>query len=253
VRHLLAALCGLPIVRRGGTVQRVLEHPLRKQVVTAGVVYDLPATSTVAVAKGDLLAAGELLSTDIDILDPSDPATDLSGISSVTVGRNLIGLPIKGTLSFRNEEVAPTFTAVDGHAVATFQIHGGAEDVELFWASALSRELSGQTSVARSLSLHRGEGEPGSAEMPATVNPLHYLLRTAIAGNLVLVRLTNAQLLRGAGYESVNLLRRLLPAHVGLLFLSDLTVDDAIYNQVEAEALSGDSTNEQSEASMTLG
>ena len=84
---------------------------------------------------------------------------------------------------------------------------------------AIARGKETGLSVARALA--GTAGEPAAAEVPATVNPMRFLLDTLLGDGLIVVAVKTRFLGSGASVALLSVLRQVMPAHVAMLVVSE--------------------------------
>jgi hypothetical protein len=161
----------------------------------------------------------------IDALAGRVPA----GLDRLAAGPDLLGPGYAAGLVFGADEV-PVATTRDaaGRARVTFPLGGTAADVARFWRAVRAREDVLQITLAEAW-----------GAIPATINPLAFLLTDLIRQNAVLVRIALDGVPADApGLAALPLVRRILPPHVALLVTVTLpTLADTATAAAAADAL----------------
>lgn len=235
LRRGLAAACQLPLVREVvETVEQILFHPDRLQVVTDEHVYDYPAASQLAnyVVLGAQIHQGDLLTTALQVFErPTSNTNGINTLAGLAVGREFCTLPLQGSLTFLNQTVNTEYAANDGTALVVFTgIDGFETDIETFWSYVNNQaSLNPRHSIAHALSRVPSLSSPAPANIPPTVNPMYFVLDQLMGANCILVHVDINSLGPDSDIRSLQFLRQVLPAHVALLFNAQSTIDTASY------------------------
>lgn len=225
LEELLAAVAGSPLAEAEETVLAVHVLPERSLVSTATRLYRGPADAQAIVSPGDTLRAGQPLFEGVELRDFVADAVPPVWLHGLSLDSAFIGIPLHAPLYFANREA--TWEIESGPEIVTrmrFPIEGRPEDVEAFWAEVHRRGIE-----AQSLAMYLDQRPPGArttqptaASLPATVNPLGFLIANLLRGNLLVGRLRVDLLGEGAPTTALQTIRRLLPPAKTLIMVFEL-------------------------------
>lgn len=224
LQGMLSALTGIPlIIEPTETVEVVLTEPDVKQVVTDQHVYELPLTANVIVAAGDVLHGGEPITDGLLLLELNDRLPTAIELPGFSFGTNFLAQtaplgPLFSELLFENKVVPLQYIGIDqeGKAEVRFEVSGFPGDVEAFWVAVQRRGWDSGKVLADYLDKRANPvGPPDPANLPATINPLEFILENLMRNNLMLIKIRPEQFPAGApGTEFFHYLRRALPPQV---------------------------------------
>jgi len=227
LRETLAAVTNVPSAKTTGeTVVDIYTEYEQLVILTDQNVYHYPEGSTSIVGIGDRLIRGDYLVDTIEIFEDSS-SIDVADLQGIAVS----GLYSSGPLVFGNkDEPLTVWVDDDGHVVAEFPVGGAPEDVISFWENVYLNGKSTGLSVAQSLRLLPGEGEPALNILPDTVNPLQYLREHILSASTVIIKV-DFNLVSFEPFLELMNLRVIIPAHVGLVYSLELSAEDT-YNEI---------------------
>lgn len=211
LQQMLEAMVGDAFSRMDGEiVERIATDNERLVILTDQSCYRVSPESMTLVAVGDTLAEGTPLSDTLQVFELGGgvlpPDTEITALS---LDKQLLH-PSLGELSFRNADVALSVEPDENGIVkVTWELEGFPTAVDAFWDEVHARGLSGGTTLARYLD-RRGpdaQTEPEAAMLPATINPLQFLIDNLLRCHLTLVKIRTARSL-GMGLSGGRLLRR---------------------------------------------
>jgi len=232
VQHLqsfLSALSGAPIsIHPTETVEVIRDEGDSKIVVTDKNCYRVAAGATVTVAVGDVLHAGDALSDAFEIVELGGPSPDFGSFQSAAFGRNFLTGGYFSELAFRNAQVTVQYGGVDhdNRAIVTFEVSGFPGDVEAFWNQVQERgKVEGRT-LANLLDIRPDpDGEPGPENLPATINPLEFVLENILKNNLFVMRVKQSSFDPDApGIALFRCLRDTIPPHTAYIIFLEVTL-----------------------------
>ena len=186
-------------------------------VATDQNVYTFSGNATPIVEVGDTLRLGDMLSDAVEVITQLPQLESLDGLML----DERFCLSCDGEcLGFGNEDVPVELTTVGGKTKISVALHGAPAAVRKFWSDVHDRGISSGTTLAEVLDLRAAPvGQPGRADLPKTINPLHLLLNE-MRGSLIVVKV------RSQTFSSPNpdiglgtIIRRLLPARFVCLVL----------------------------------
>ncbi len=215
VEAALSAVCDIPLTHTDGeVVELVTADEVGLCVVTDAHVYRFAETAEAVVAVGDELRAGQPLTEGLrlTLFNDGEVPTDLQALA---VGRSYLSFGYYGDLLFNGADV-PLVVELDsnGERRLSFELGGSADDVTRFFDELHSKGLAAGETLADLL-------DP----IPATINPLQFLIQNVLRNNAFLVRIKTTEL--GAynmGLGFLRNLRRLTPPHTAMLILLELTL-----------------------------
>ena len=226
VAKALAAATGVPLAAGDETVEVVAADGRGPFVATDRAVYRLPPGATPVVVSGQALEAGDALGDALEVLELNRgwTAALAAAVGSLALPRGLLGPGYLGDL-VAHAGPAPLTVGSDpfGNTTVTFPLEGFPGDVDRFWAAVHARGLARGRTLAQALDTRATPvGQPTAASLPATVDPLAFLVDNALMGPTVLVTLKAGSLPAAPGPGPLAVLRRLLPPGGAFLFLLEL-------------------------------
>lgn len=186
VGALYSALTGLPLAKQDGeVVEEIGEDSSRKLVITDHNVYQVPSAASVSVAEGQTLRLGDAICDSLKVYDLTTGVVP-DELSVVFLGDGFLTQTFSDEISFENQETALIVTEDGGQVYVEFALGGLPSDVEKFWRTVREREASSSTTLA-SLMRINPDGPVEPANLPATVNPLKFLIENFLRFNAILV------------------------------------------------------------------
>ena len=248
-----SAITGVPVVReQEETVEDIaLDHTYRL-IITDKSVYRFHPDALPTVAVGDVVHAGDTLVDALQFFEFNRGITpdELKGLA---IGRGLLASCFLGDLVFSNKEVPLEVITDDpsGFTKLQFSLGGIPTDVAKFFDELHQRGVAAATSVdacydgpvvrhrdddGGPVDLRLGtlahfldrrpvkEGEPAAGNLPATINPLQFLVANVLRNNAFVVRIRASQVgPEGLGLHNVRLLRKITPPHTAMIVVVELT------------------------------
>lgn len=240
VAALLSAVADCPLAGGDEVVEAVVRGRDGLLVITDRAAYRFPAASRPVVSPGLRLSRGDPLVDTLTLFTPNrgEPPDWLSALA---LGPGLVLPGLRADLTFEDRDV-PLVVARDeaGLTRVSWQLGGFAADQAAFWAEVHRRGVASGLTLARLLDVRESPvGEPTAASLPATINPLRFLLANFLRHNTLLVRVRADALGPNAlGLEHLRLLRRIVPPHVLVLTTVELSVaEDSATVDLVAEGL----------------
>lgn len=172
----LSASAGLRVAEEGETVI-ALDSASQDAllVITDSSVYRFHKDATPLVSVGDVLADSQELVDTIQIVPLNARGVDLAGVPALAIDRSLGD--VERPLGFSNQE--EPISLVDGGV--RWPLTGYEPDVEAFWRAVRAREAaSGQT-------LEQALRAANHGHLPATINPMRFVIDEVFGGNAVLI------------------------------------------------------------------
>jgi hypothetical protein len=237
LKRMLAAACGLPLVNSDGEVVReIVDHPLRRQVITSRYVYDFVADASISVQIGDVLHRGQSMSSALSVLSTTTGYASVSSLPGLVLDQSFLAVPIRSGLLFKNE-IDDVDTSVDGGiARCRFPVYGDPADVGIFWAAVTAAENAGSFSIANLLRTVPGSGQPDPSQVATLVNPMMFVVDSFLAGAMVVAQVDLSSGISGAGVAALSSVRRLMPPHAPLVLMTSIKAPSTPYNQVSGSA-----------------
>jgi len=196
-------------------------------VITDQHVYSFPVAATVTATVGDTVYAGDTLVDDIEIIELAGNSPDYTSVPAISVGKQFLTGGYYGELVFENKSVSLVYSGLDadGRAVATFELSGFPADVAQFWIDVQTRgKQAGMQTLAEMLDTRENPTvEPTAEYLPATINPVQFLIENFFANNMFLIRLNRSAFPSNApGISCLRHLRNMLPPHITYLIFIEL-------------------------------
>ena len=234
VQQFLFALSGAPaILDPQETVQVIQNQGNTILVVTTSRVYRVPNTANLLVSLGGTYYQGDPVTDAVSITELSGANPDMSVLPVLTLSDRFLSGGYFSEISFKNHTVALEYLGTDSQnkAVVRFETSGFPGDVEQFWQNVQTNgELAGKTLAELLDTRTNPVGEPGPLNLPATVNPVEFMLQNLFANNLFIINVRPASF--GAntpGLQLFRLLRRVVPPHTTFIVFMNLTpVEDLV-------------------------
>ena len=230
-RRLFAAVAGIQSVRGTETVEYVLPG-LKLQIVTDRSVYTFPGACTSAVKPGDVVGEGDILISDLRIVDCNaggPGAAALDGLAAVAIGREFFGDTYFSPLVFLNTDLPLQYIGeADGQVAVRFPVLGFPTDVEMFWENVEARGQAAGHTLADALDTRQaGNGPPQPQNLPAFVNPAKLILGM-LGNNLKLVRLS-ANIIdpQAPGLQALRFLHSALNPRMTFMVFIELELPEA--------------------------
>lgn len=231
VQLALAAMAGIPLVMEAAeTVELVQRDNNHLVIATDRHVYRYHREDTADVAVGDVVYAGQCLTTALQVFEfnRGEVSADLR---SLTMDAGFVTGFVDG-LTFNNVEVPLVVEEnVDGYTKVSFALGGYPTDVDLFWDTVHDRGISSGTTLAHLLDV-RGPGapsEPTVASLPAVINPLEFLISNILRYHGFAIKLNTAVMSADAyGFQQIACLRKIIPPWTALLLIFEMGAEDTI-------------------------
>lgn len=231
VAGLFAAAADAPLARGDETVEAVVADSAFLWVVTDRHAYRCGRQATPLVAVGDVLRQGQPVCDAVTFFEFGTGAIP-EGLDALAVGPGLLANGYVADLVFRNETV-PLVVETDpmGFTKVSFAIYGLAADVAQFWDEVHARGLAAGQTLAELLDQRPPASrttQPTAAALPATVNPLGFLVANVLRANAFLCRVKTTSF----GPDALGLtrasqaLRTILPPHTLCITLAELAGDE---------------------------
>jgi len=147
-------------------------------------------------------------------------------------------------LIFENTDKTLVVTSDEnGKTRLEWELGGFPGDVEAFFDELHARGIEKGQTLANLLDVRENPStEPEAASLPATINPLEFVIKNVLRHNAFLVRIkVNGIGEDAAGLEWSSILRKLVPPHTAMLILAELspTQDHVTMNGPGSEQSTG--------------
>ena len=229
IQGFLSALSGLPMVEEAVEVVKVIRTETEsKLVITNCNVYRFPLAATVDVSVEDTVHAGDTLVSDIEVIELAGNDPDYSSIPSISLGPQFLSGGYYGELVFENKTVTVDYGGLDAdnRAIVTFEVSGFPADMEKFWTDAqtLGKTEGAQTLAALLDTRDNPTLETTAEYLPATINPVQFLVENFFANNMFLIRLNASAFSADApGVLCLRYLRNVIAPHTTYLIYIELS------------------------------
>jgi|GEM_PF-7042824 len=252
----LSAMTGVPLVREAEeTITDIDTDPDNLLIITDQHVYkyDLAAVPTVAI--GDVVKRGGEL-TDVLQISELNRGAIPSSVAALALGEGFLSSCFYADLVFEDRDTALTVDETDpsGYTKLSWTLGGFPNDVDAFFddmhtrgVAEAEREIDPceeiktirypandcdevEVVVRLGTLAHLMDqrpvqvGEPKKSHLPATINPLKFLVTNVLRNNAYIVRVRAAAAgADGVGLHNVRLLRKVLPPHTAMILVVELT------------------------------
>lgn len=227
----LSAMAGIPLVQEAQEQVEFIQTDRNNLVIaTDKHAYRYNRADVARVAVGDIVHAGDCLTTAIQVYEFNRGAVP-SSLRSLTVDEGFITGYVDG-LTFKNEDVPLVVEeGVNGKTKISFELGGFITDVEKFWDDVHARGVAEGTTLANLLDVRgpTAATEPTAASLPATVNPLQFLIENILRFNSFAVVIHTSRTGRDAfGFQNVASLRKILPPWTTAFIIHELDCQDTV-------------------------
>jgi hypothetical protein len=217
----LSAMSGAQtIIDPEETVEIVRVEEDSQLVVTSSRVYRFPLEATLTVTEdnvGDVLFHGDPLSDAFSISELSKDSPDYSLLPAISLSKNFRSGQHLSELTFKNHSVSLDYlgTDIDGKAIVRFETFGFPGDIDLFWEYVHTTGKAQGRTLANYLDQRENPpDEPGPLALPATVNPMQFMIENLLKNNLFIIKVKQASFSKNApGINLFRLLRDVIPPH----------------------------------------
>jgi hypothetical protein len=233
-----AAITGTPIVVEPEETVELIKKDLRHLViVTDQHVYKFQTSAEPIVTVGDTVYGGDQLVDTVTFYDLNRGETP-GDLYSVTMGLGFLPGGFVDGLTFLNQDVALVVTEENGRPRVEFELGGLPTDVERFWDLVHEKGVLDGTTLANLLDGRiEPSTEPIASNLPATVNPLEFLIENVLRYNAYIVKIKVSNMGTGLSLSNTRLLRKIIPPWTTMILILELTSDESI-------EMDGDGTEE---------
>lgn len=236
----LAALCGAPLASAAGTVTAIFTDARSLWICDETRAYEFHAGATPLVAVGDEIRAGQALTDTLQLFDCNRGQVP-AGLRALVLGPGFLANGYFGELVFENKEVDWVIAQdASGRTRLSFEIGGFPGDVSQFWDDVHANGIAAGATLAQLLDQRTdADSEPTALALPATVNPLEFLVSNVLRNNTAIAILKPATFGRDAlGLAHADILRKIVPPQTALIIAVELeitgdtvTMDESMYTE----------------------
>jgi hypothetical protein len=226
-----SAMLGIPIVlETTEVIEDIVADTSRLLITTDKHAYTFSANANPIVSIGDTVRGGEQLVDALRIMDLSSGERDYSSVPALTFGDDFLSGGYFSTLTFENKQVSVEYLGVDedDKAVVVFEITGFPGDIEAFWekAQTLGKETGKQTLAELLDTRDNPVGQPLPAYLPATINPLAFVIENILKNNLTIVKVRASAIGDDApGLNLFKYLRDIIMPHTTYVVFVEISAD----------------------------
>lgn len=251
-----SAMSGVPLVRETQeTVVDIDADRKHRLILTDQHVYKFHPDATPIVEVGDTVQRGQSLTDTLTIHEFNRGETP-DTLLALAMGKGFLSSCFYSDLIFENLEVPLTVITDDpsGFTKVTWPLGGFPLDVDHFFDEMHARGVAEATrpideceevetvlypaddcdetneyarlgTIAHLLDLRPEKvGEPTASNLPATINPLQFLVANVLRNNAYLVRVKVATTGRDKlGLYNARLLTKIVPPHTAMILLAEMT------------------------------
>lgn len=251
-----SAMVGVPLVREEReTVEDIVADRENLIIITDQHVYKFGLMAVPTVEVGDVVYRGTPLTDALRVHEFNRGETP-EDLAALALGEGFLSTCFYADLIFENKDVPLVVTENDptGYTRVSWDLGGFPLDVEQFFDDLHQRGveeaerpidpceelktvrypandcdeteyLGRRGTLAHLLDLRAEQvGEPKAAHLPATINPLQFLITNVLRNNAFVVRVKAASAgSDGVGLHNVRLLRKVAPPHTAMILVVDLT------------------------------
>jgi len=232
INGLLSTMTGIPLVQeQTETVEQISVEPLRTIVITNAHTYVFRDVVNLTVAVGDKVRAGDSLIDAFEIFEINrGQCPDTDEVRQLAMGPGFLARGYFQDLVFENvSKPVVVELDVDGYTKVSWELSGWPGDVEKFFDDMHADGVAKGETMAMLLDVRANPvGQPGAASLPATVNPLCFLIANILRDHALIVKLNTAHF----GTEALglnraaNLFRKVMPPQTALILCVGLAHQD---------------------------
>lgn len=221
-----SALTGIVLCQEAGQVTLVQRDSRQLVIATEQRAYRYRREATPLVAVGEEVVAGQALVDSLQFFSLTDGQVPPQ-IDALTLESGWLGEGYLGGLTFENTDVPLVVEDADGWTKVSFALGGFAADAEAFWDTVHARGVAADQTLAHLLD-QRAEptGEPTAAHLPATINPLGFLIENVLRYQTLLVKIRVADVSVPVDVANARILRKIIPPWLAVIVIYELEVRD---------------------------
>jgi hypothetical protein len=235
-----SAICGVPVAMESGeVVEAAVRDAAGTIIATDRYIYRFSEDATPVVAVGDTLRAGARLTDALEIRELTDGELP-NTLAALVFDSGYLAACFHGDLIFENKDVPLEVNSAhaSGYTYVKFGLGGFPADVEQFFDELHARGIAAaeqlpdpcvrrekkQGTLAHLLdSRAQPDGEPTANYLPATINPLKFIVANILRNNVFLVRIKAAALGQNRlGLYNIRHLRQLIPPHAAMIVIYEI-------------------------------
>lgn len=225
VEQALSAVLDAPLCRyQGEVVQDIVETDNERLTITNRAIYKAPRNSESMVNVGDRLSLGQQLCDTLQIYELTH-GTVPEALRALTLAGGFLVGGYRHGISFANR-IVPLKVSTDaqGYTRAEFEVGGLPEDVRKFWDHVHTQGIASGETFAQLLDQRDNPtGQPAAGNLPATINPLEFLVQNLLRNNVFVAVLRTSQQGRQAlPLTMLEAIRRILPPQTALILVLQL-------------------------------
>lgn len=228
IEQMFSAISDVPVIESTEIVESVLTDNAYRWVVTDKTAHRLHIDSDVTVAVADVLEPGSTVSDTLKFFEFNrGQVPDVADMRALALSRNFLASGYFQDLVFENKTVPLVVeTDVDGYTKISFEVGGTPADIEKFWDDVHASGIAAGKTLAMLLDTRPVSAQitqPTAAALPATINPLRFLIENNLRNNYYAVRLRPATYgPKALGLYNARMLRRVIPPHTACLIFVEL-------------------------------
>ena len=254
----LSAMTGIPLVKEDTeTVEDITNNGEQRIVITDQHVYKFDLEATPVVEIGDVLTRSQSLTDALEVFELNRGELP-NNLDSLAMGPGFLATCFYADLIFENRDV-PLIVDEDhesGYTKVSWQLGGFPLDVDKFFDDLHTRgvveaektvdecettqtisypandcdevSITGRRGTIAHLLDRRTVqvGEPTASQLPATINPLEFLIENVLRNNAYIVRVKAVASSAEVGLHNARLLRMVFPPHTAGLLVVELTAKE---------------------------
>jgi hypothetical protein len=228
----LSAAFGVPLTREPSEiVESVLTDSRHLNVVTDKHVYQFPVGTTAIVSVGDVLPVGSSL-TDLLQVFELNRGTEIAveDISALIMQPGILAHGYYSGITFENTTVDLVVEEdVDGYTKVSWQLGGFPYDLEKFWDDIHANGVAAGETLAMLLDVRENPiGQPSAASLPATINPMQFLVDNLLRNNAFVVKVkAGSELGSPLEFIPTGQFRKIQPPHTVMIVIVELVYADS--------------------------
>ena len=230
ISEAIAAITDTAVVRdESEVVEEIVRDERHLLIITDAHVYRFNKSASSAVAVGQTVQQYDQLVDTVKFYEFNRGMIE-SDLLALEIPPDLLIGDYYGGIVFQNKNV-PLEVSSDGvFTRVEFEIGGFPGDIVEFWDTFHSRGVATPPTLAQLLDRRTNKvGEPSSAALPATINPLEFLAENILRHHVYVVKLKLNQFgPEASGIEQIRHLRELIPPQTAMLIVVELAADTDI-------------------------
>jgi hypothetical protein len=216
VEEALAAIYDVPLIGSDDeTVEDIRDDGKHQLVITNAAVYKCARTATIIPVVGDVLPRGYPITAAVSVYDLQHSASlpALAALSGITVPASLVAPSVGGALTWSNSTETVVVTGPVGSERVEWVLGGDPVVVAAFWDEVHARRTTYGDSLYELMT--------ASGPIPATVNPMEFLLANVFRNNVLLVVVDASSVGDNAmTIDSTAIMRLITPPHSHVLIIT---------------------------------